>query len=340
MPKLAVVILNWNGTKFLRQYIPYLVDYSHSLAELYVIDNASTDESVAYLQLNYPQIKIIQNKENYGFAKGYNEGLKHIKATYYCLLNSDVEVTPHWVEGVIDYMETHPEVAVCQSKLLSFFNKDEFEYAGASGGYIDKYGYPFCRGRLFTTMEKDLNQYDDIAEIFWATGACMFVRAEVYYNLNGLDDDFFTHMEEIDFCWRVKNAGYKVMCYPQSVVYHYGGGTLASGSPRKTYYNFRNNLIMLFKNLPAYRLLPVFAMRFLYDILAALRFLFDSGIKDFFAVFKAHMFFIFTIAKSLKKRKYIKHNPSISKIYKKDIVIQYFFYKKRKFTDLNPIDFT
>lgn len=339
MPKTAVVILNWNGTKFLRQYLPSVVDYSLPSAEVFVIDNASTDESIAFIEQHYPQIHIVKNDKNYGFAQGYNEGLKHIEAEYYCLLNSDVEVSPAWLDSIITFMDTHKEVAVCQPKLLSYLHKDEFEYAGAAGGFIDKYGYPFCRGRLFTCMEKDKGQYDDIAELFWATGACMFVRSDIYRSLGGLDDDFFTHMEEIDFCWRVKNAGYRVMCYPKSVVYHYGGGTLQTGSPKKTYYNFRNNLIMLYKNLPTHRLFPVFCMRFFYDIIAALRFLFDSGIRDFFAVFKAHLSFIKGFKKSVAKRRMLQNKPYCTKMYKKDIILQYFFLKKKKYSDLNPNDF-
>lgn len=339
MPNVAVVILNWNGTKFLRQYLPFVVDYTLASADVYVIDNASTDDSVEYIREHYPQVKLVINDENYGFAKGYNEGLKHIDAEYYCLLNSDVEVTPDWVDSLIEFMDNNKEVAVCQPKLLSYLHKDEFEYAGAAGGFIDKYGYPFCRGRLFSTMEKDEGQYDDIAELFWATGACMFVRSDVYHSLGGLDDDFFTHMEEIDFCWRVKNAGYKVMCFPQSKVYHYGGGTLKTGSPQKTFYNFRNNLIMLYKNLPANRLFPVFCMRFIYDIIAALRFLLDNGKNDFIAVFKAHISFLATFKTSMNKRKQLQHPTFISKMYKKDIIIQYFFLKKKKYTDLNQNDF-
>ncbi len=340
MLKTAVVILNWNGIKFLKQFIPKLVAYSNTETGLFVIDNASTDDSNEFLRSNYPQISIIHNKENLGFAKGYNEGLKHIEAEYYCLLNSDVEVTPDWDKDIVEFMDKHPEVGVCQSKLLSFIHKDEFEYAGASGGYIDMLGYPFCRGRLFTTMEKDYHQYDDIAEVFWASGACMFVRKQIYHQLNGLDDDFFTHMEEIDFCWRVKSANYKVMCFPQSVVYHYGGGTLAMGSPKKTFYNFRNNLIMLYKNLPTNQLFRVFTLRFFLDVVAACRFLFDTGVKDFVAVFKAYVDFIWTIKKTHQKRKQITHQTKdLTKIYKRIIIIQYFLLKKTKFSDLNKEDF-
>lgn len=340
MPKLAVVILNWNGIKFLNQYIPFIVNNTSSQAEIYVIDNASTDDSVTFLKENYPKIHIVINKENYGFAKGYNEGLKFINAEYYCLLNSDVEVTPNWDKGIIDFMDKNQEVAVCQPKLLSYFHKDEFEYAGAAGGYIDKNGYPFCRGRLFTTMEKDEGQYDKNYEIFWATGACMFVRSNIYQQLGGLDDDFFTHMEEIDFCWRVKNHGYKVMYYYDAFVYHYGGGTLATGSPRKTFFNFRNNLIMLYKNLPAERLLPVFFTRIIFDFVAAVRFLFDSGIHDSMAVLKAHFAFWRTFSISRRKRNIIKHNQSISMMYKRNIIVQYFFRHKTKYSDLDQKDFT
>jgi len=340
MRKLAVVILNWNGINFLKQYIPFIVDYTSLQSDIYVIDNASTDNSVSFLKEKYPQVHIIINNDNYGFAKGYNEGLKFIEAEYYCLLNSDVEVTPYWDAGIIEFMDAHNEVAVCQPKLLSYFHKDEFEYAGAAGGFIDKNGYPFCRGRLFTSMEKDYGQYDNNCELFWATGACMFVRSKIYNELNGLDDDFFTHMEEIDFCWRVKNYGYKVMYYSNSVVYHYGGGTLAKGSPKKTYYNFRNNLIMLYKNLPTNRLIPVFFMRFIFDIIAAIRFLFDSGFQDSIAVVKAHFAFWSNYSNNRKKRININQKKLTSMIYKKNIVFQYFFLHKTKFTDLNDHDFS
>ena len=339
MPQLAVVILNWNGIELLQKYIPSVVTHTANTTEIYVIDNASTDKSVAFLKDNYPQIKIIVNNENYGFAKGYNEGLKQIEAEYYCLLNSDVEVTPNWDISILSFMENNKDVAVCQPKLLSYLQKDEFEYAGAAGGFIDKYGYPFCRGSLFSTMEKDKGQYET-NEIFWATGACMFVRSSIYHDLGGLDDDFFTHMEEIDFCWRVKSRGYKVVCCSDSYVFHYGGGSLAMGSPRKTFYNFRNNLIMLYKNLPSKRLFPVFFMRFIYDFIAALRFLLDSGVADCKAVFKAHISFYKSISSTKIKRKNIKQSITIGGIYQKNIMIQYFFFKKKKFTDLNTKDFS
>ncbi len=339
MSKLAVVILNWNGSKLLQKYIPSVVEYTSNRSNIYVIDNASTDNSIDFLKTNYPQIKIIINNENYGFAKGYNEGLKHIEAEYYCLLNSDVEVTENWDISILSFMENNKDVAVCQPKLLSYTQKDKFEYAGAAGGFIDKYGYPFCRGRLFTTIEKDEGQYNN-SEIFWATGACMFVRAAIYHDLGGLDDDFFTHMEEIDFCWRVKNNGYKIMCCADAHVFHYGGATLTMSSPRKTFYNFRNNLIMLYKNLPKKRLVPVFIMRFIYDFIAAFRFLLDSGFLNFTAVFKAHLSFYKSLAYNKERRKKTKHTHAISCIYKKDIIMQYFFFKKKKFTDLDINDFT
>ncbi|NLJ81946.1 MAG: glycosyltransferase family 2 protein [Bacteroidales bacterium] len=340
MVKLAVVVLNWNGIKFLKQYMPSIVEYTSKNTKIYVIDNASIDDSVSFLKENFPSVHIVLNADNYGFAKGYNEGLKHIQAEYYCLLNSDIEVTPNWDEGVIEFMDKHKDVAVCQPKLLALLQKDEFEYAGAAGGFIDKNGYPFCQGRLFSTMEKDTGQYNDNREIFWATGACMFVRSHIYHSLGGLDDDFFTHMEEIDFCWRVKNQGHKVMYYADSVVYHYGGGTLATGSPKKTYYNFRNNLVMLYKNLPSNRLFSVFCFRFIFDIIAGARFLIDSGINDTLAVIKAYGSFWANYSHNRRKRKQTVQQKHTTMMYKKNIVFQYFILKKTKFTDLNQQDFT
>ena len=223
---IAVVILNWNGREFLRKFLPSVILHSSSVAEVIVADNASTDSSVEFLQQNFPQVRIITNLTNGGFAKGYNDALAEVAADYYILLNSDIEVTPHWIEPVIKLMESDPLIAACQHKLRSYHQPEKFEYAGAAGGFIDKYGYPFCRGRIFQDIETDNGQYDDVKEIFWATGACMFVKADLYRQFGGLDADFFAHMEEIDFCWRLKNGGYKIMYCPESIVYHVGGGTL------------------------------------------------------------------------------------------------------------------
>ena len=339
MKKVAVVILNWNGKKFLEEFLPPLIAHTPSWAELVVADNASTDNSIAFVKERFPEIRIIINEENYGFAKGYNVALRQIEAEYYCLLNSDIEVAPNWIEPVIDYLDNHPDVAICQPKLLSFSDKGNFEYAGASGGFLDKYGYPFCRGRMFDTMEEDKHQYDDIVEIFWATGACMFARASLYHELGGLDDDFFAHMEEIDFCWRAKNAGHKVMCCPEAVVYHVGGGSLPKSSPRKTFLNFRNNIILLYKNLPKQRLFWVFFVRFVLDNVAALRFLFGGSFGDFKAVYRAYFSFYGSFRKNARKRKGIKHQH-VSEIYNKSIVFDYYLRGKKYFSDLKKSEFS
>ena len=293
--KVAVVILNWNGRKFLEQFLPGVINNSKGQAEVIIADNASTDDSVSFLKNNFPRIRIIQNRINGGFARGYNDALAQVDAKYFVLLNSDIEVTPNWIQPVINLMESDKQIAACQPKLMSFYNREKFEYAGAAGGYIDKYGYPFCRGRLFQTMEGDGGQYDDETEIFWATGACLFVRSDIYKELGGLDEQFFAHMEEIDFCWRVKNHGYKIMYCPDSTVYHVGGGTLPNKSWKKTYLNMRNNNIMLYKNLPDNRLYKVFIARLVLDGVAAIKFLFDGGFMDLFAVVKAHWDFFFMI---------------------------------------------
>ena len=241
MSLVAVVILNWNGKKYLEQFLPSLIEHTGSDAEIVVADNASTDDSLSFLKTNFPSIRVIQNTTNGGFARGYNLALKQVEADYYVLLNSDIEVTANWLKPVISMMEQDEKIGACQPKIRSFHHRNSFEYAGAAGGYIDEYGYPFCRGRLFLTIEEDNGQYDDTVEISWASGACMFVRSRLFHQLGGLDDDFFAHMEEIDFCWRLHNYGYRVMYCPGSTVYHIGGGTLPKASWRKTYFNFRNN---------------------------------------------------------------------------------------------------
>jgi len=285
--KIAIVILNWNGRGMLQQFLPSVMAHRGN-AQVIVADNGSTDDSVAFLQRQYPDIQLIQLDKNYGFAGGYNMALQQVEADYYVLLNSDVECTPHWIEPVVEMMESQPQVAVAQPKLLMYDQKDTFEYAGGAGGYIDRYGYPFCRGRLFSTLEKDHSQYDDPCDIFWATGAAMFVRASVWKELGGLDADFFAHMEEIDFCWRTHLAGYRVAYCPSSVVYHVGGGTLPKSSPFKTELNFRNNLSMLYKNLPPRRRECVLALRIFLDHVAAFKFLFQGHSGEYRAVRKAH----------------------------------------------------
>ena len=339
MTKLAIVILNWNGKKFLEQFLPTLIAHTPSWAEIIIADNASTDDSVAFLQSQYPPLRLIQNDQNYGFAGGYNQALAQVQAEYYCLLNSDIEVTAQWVEGIVDYMDTHQEVGICQPKLLSWHNRQQFEYAGAAGGFIDKYGYPFCRGRIFNNIETDNGQYDDICEIFWATGACLFVRSTLFHQVGGLDADFFAHMEEIDFCWRVKHLGYKVMYYPYSHVFHIGGGTLPKSSPQKTYLNFRNDMLLLYKNLPKKKWLAVFIVRVFLDWIAALKFLTGKGgWQEFYAVFRARRDF-YKMRKATKQKSQYSKNE-VSNIYNKSIVWTYYGQKITQFSHLPKENFT
>ena len=293
MDKIAVVILNWNGASMLRQYLGDVIRYSvDDEAMVYVADNASTDDSVEMLRSEYPQVKVILLEKNWGFAEGYNKALSQIEAEYYVLLNSDVKVTHHWLQPLVEFMDAHRDVAACQPKLLSIIDTDSFEYAGACGGFIDLYGYPFCRGRVFNTIERDKGQYDTAMPILWATGACMMIRSSDYWNAGGFDGRFFAHNEEIDLCWRLRLLGRKVYCIPDSAVFHLGGGTLPKSNPMKTYLNFRNNLTMLYKNLPDRELRKVMRMRFWLDWLAALQMLvLGRSIGDFKAVIKARMAF-------------------------------------------------
>ncbi|MBP5613164.1 MAG: glycosyltransferase family 2 protein [Bacteroidales bacterium] len=332
--KTAVVILNWNGSRLLRAFLPSVMAHTGGDAAVYIADNASTDDSIYYVRENFPEAHLILLDKNYGFAEGYNRALMSLDAEYFCLLNSDMEVDAGWADAAIAYLDSHPDTAVCQPKLLSQLEKDRFEYAGAAGGFIDRYGYPFCRGRIFNTLEKDNGQYDQECEVFWATGACMFVRAEVYRKLGGLDADFFAHMEEIDFCWRVWNAGYKVVCCPGSVAYHLGGATLPKSSSRKTYLNFRNNWLMLYKNLPKNRLLPVFTVRWIGDVAASFRFLLSTGWGDFHAVYKAHRAFFRMLPDTRKKRALLTPARRISCLYPGRLVFDYFLFGKKKFGQL------
>ena len=293
MNKIAIVILNWNGVDMMRRYLTDVVNYSIvDNAVVYVADNASTDDSVEMLRSEYPQVKVILLEKNWGFAEGYNKALSQIEAEYYVLLNSDVKVTHHWLQPLVEFMDAHRDVAACQPKLLSIIDTDSFEYAGACGGFIDLYGYPFCRGRVFNTIERDKGQYDTAMPILWATGACMMIRSSDYWNAGGFDGRFFAHNEEIDLCWRLRLLGRKVYCIPDSAVFHLGGGTLPKSNPMKTYLNFRNNLTMLYKNLPDSELRKVMRMRFWLDWLAALQMLvLGRSIGDFKAVIKARMAF-------------------------------------------------
>lgn len=290
--KVAIVILNWNGAKMLATYLPSVINYSRDEAEIFVADNASTDDSISWLSQHYPMVKQIALDRNWGFAEGYNKALGHIDAEYYILLNSDIEVTHHWLTPLIEFMDAHPQVAACQPKLLSVFDHDQFEYAGACGGFIDRYGYPFCRGRIFQTVENDDGQYDDSCKIAWATGACLMIRSRDYWEAGGLDGRFFAHSEEIDLCWRLRSRGRDIYCVPDSQVYHVGGGTLPKNNPMKTFLNFRNNLTMLYKNLNDKDLKHVMRVRWWLDYLAALQMLLlEHHWGDCRAVFKARKAF-------------------------------------------------
>lgn len=334
----AIVILNWNGKVFLEQFLPSVIKYSNG-ATIYVADNLSTDESNLFLEAHYPQVQIIKNEDNFGFAQGYNIALKQIEADYYILLNSDVEVTENWIDPIIYLMEQDKTIAACQPKILDYKKPSDFEYAGAAGGFIDKYGYPFCRGRLFNTIELDHHQYDDAIEVFWATGACMFVRANAFWEVDGFDNDYFAHMEEIDLCWRMKNIGYKVYVEPKSYVYHVGGGTLNKINPKKTYLNFRNNLITLIKNANSSNLFFKLIYRMLLDGIAAYKFLLEGNGLHFIAVAKAHFAFYAMLPATLHKRKVMLQKKGFaftkSAILPENIVFQYFLSGIKQFSQFD-----
>ncbi len=334
----AVVILNFNGKKLLQKFLPAVI--KHSLqATIYVADNASTDDSISFLKAEFPTVKLIELKKNHGFAKGYNQALKEVKADYFVLLNSDVEITSNWIEPIINLMETDKTIAASQPKILAYNAKDEFEYAGACGGFIDKYGYPFCRGRIFDTLEKDTAQYNQPLEVFWATGACMFVRANIFNDLKGFDDFYFAHMEEIDLCWRIKNQQHKIMVVPQSLVYHVGGGTLNKLSPQKTFLNFRNSLISLTKNNASGSLFFKIMTRLILDGVAGIKFFIEGNPLHTWAIIKAHFSFYGNFKSTLQLRKEIKsaqnYKPSNNQIYQSSIVFDYYIKKKKFFSDLN-----
>jgi GT2 family glycosyltransferase len=335
--KVAVVILNWNGKHFLETFLPSVLMHSPQAA-VYVADNQSADGSVEYLKTHFPSVTVIVNPGHEGFAKGYNTALKQIEAEYYVLLNSDVEVTAQWLEPVIRLMDAQPSIAACQPKILDYNNRKKFEYAGAAGGFIDKYGYPFCRGRLFNELEEDRQQHNNPIETFWATGACMIVRAELFWKAGAFDDDYFAHMEEIDVCWRMKNLGYKMYTEPASVVYHVGGGTLNKLSPRKTFLNFRNNLITYTKNAAPDFLLLRILFRIILDGVAAFKFLLEGHGSHFIAVIKAHVSYYGHLPSTLKKRKAMKALPGFkhtnSCIYQKNIVYRHFIKHVKTWSEL------
>ncbi|WP_417941664.1 glycosyltransferase family 2 protein [Flavobacterium sp. RS13.1] len=326
MDKIAVVILNWNGIKLLEQFLPSVIRFSPDAA-IYVADNASTDDSLKFVQHHFPTVKIIKNTGNHGFAKGYNDALKEVNAEIYALVNSDIEVTENWLKPIIETFEAEKQTAIIQPKILDFKNKEYFEYAGAGGGFIDKYGYPFCRGRIFDTIEKDKGQYDDACEIFWASGACFFIRKEVYDELEGFDESFFAHQEEIDLCWRAANEGHIIKYHPKSVVYHVGGATLQQGNPKKTYLNFRNSLLMLVKNLPKRELFFIILFRMILDGIAGIRFLTQGKLKHTLAVLHAHFSFYCMSVSYLKKRK----DFQIQKYYTVKSIVFIYYIKKLTF---------
>ena len=327
--KVAVVILNWNGKQLLEKFLPTVVAHSQD-ADIYVADNASTDDSVSFVKANFPSVYVIQNKVNGGYAKGYNDALKQIKADVFCLLNSDVEVTEHWLQPIISTFNKYRNTAIIQPKLLDYNRRDYFEYAGAAGGFIDKYGYPYCRGRIFDTLERDEGQYND-ADIFWASGACLFIRSQVFQKLNGFDESFFAHMEEIDVCWRAHNLGYAIRYVKDSVVYHVGGATLKNSNPKKTFLNFRNSLFTLTKNASG-NLFSLIFVRLLLDGLAALKFLIEFKFLHILAILKAHFSFYSHLPRLLKQRKQLENSYNYYQI--SSIVWTYFVRKRKEFNCL------
>ena len=327
--KIAVVILNWNGKELLEQFLPSVIDYSKD-ATIYVADNASTDNSVAFVKDQFPNVKIIENKINGGYAKGYNDALRFVDEDIFCLLNSDIEVTPNWLDPILDTFNTETETAIIQPKILDYKDKTKFEYAGAAGGFIDKYGYPYCRGRIFNTIETDTNQYPN-SNIFWASGACFFIRKQVFNQLNGFDESFFAHQEEIDLCWRAFNLNYKAKYVSESTVFHVGGATLNATNPQKTYLNFRNSLFNITKNASGYLFSLIFT-RLVLDGIAGIQFLYQLKIKHFFAILKAHFSFYFNLKKLLKQRKNLPQQKGYFSV--KSIVYSYFIKKKTIFSKL------
>lgn len=337
--RIAIVILNWNGVKLFPDFLPSILEHSQGEnIEIIVADNGSNDNSLAYLETNFPSIRLIDLENNYGFAKGYNLALEKIEADYFVLVNSDVKVEKGWIAPCIKQFENDKRIAAVQPKVLSFNQPENFEYAGAAGGFIDKFGYPFCRGRILDHVEKDENQYNTASEIFWATGACMFVRAETFKNAGGLDADFWAHMEEIDLCWRLKNQGYKIVYEPQSVIYHLGGGSLEYGNPKKVYLNFRNNLFMLYKNLPEKSFKRTLFLRMVLDGAAAAKFFLSFEFAAFGAVVRAHAAFYKSWPLLKAKRKELQKLAIVNKheqMFHQSIMWKFFLQKKHKFTDLN-----
>jgi GT2 family glycosyltransferase len=338
MIKTALVILNWNGLGYLKQFLGTVCKHTDNDSIIYVADNGSTDGSSDWVSENFSNVKLIRLDKNFGFAGGYNRALEQLDAEYYVLINSDIETTDGWLRPLIRYMESNPDVASCQPKIMSYVKRDHFEYAGAAGGFIDKYGYPFCRGRIFNITEKDRGQYNTVTDILWSSGACMLVRAEAWKKCGGLDDDFFAHMEEIDLCWRFNNAGYRVTCIPESVVYHVGGGALPYNSPFKTYLNFRNNLFLLYKNLPDNNFRRIIFIRKILDGLAALLFISKGDFGAVRSIWNAHIDYYKSLQVLKVKRKMVKPiNTSMEsgkQILNKSIVFEFYMKGRKTFSSL------
>jgi GT2 family glycosyltransferase len=340
LPKVAVVILNWNGKKYLHDFLPSVMASTYPNIEVVVGDNASSDGSVQFLKENYPTISVLTNDQNYGFTGGYNRILSRVEADYYVLLNSDIEVVPGWIEPVVKLMESDDLIAAAAPKIKSFRQKTHFEHAGAAGGFIDKFGYPFCEGRIFFEIEEDKGQYEVSKEVFWGSGAALFIKKKYWDECRGFDERFFAHMEEIDLCWRLKNMGLKVMYCAESEVYHVGGGTLDTESPFKTYLNFRNNLVLLKKNLPFSRAIIIIPIRFIFDLMALLRFVTEGKYKNAWAVSKAHQNFVRRLfTKNITSVKSRHRNYNLKGMYNRSIVLDFFLRKKTHFIDLDPKDF-
>jgi GT2 family glycosyltransferase len=329
--KIAVVILNWNGKELLKKFLPSVISHSAE-ATVYVADNASTDDSIEFLRKNFPQVSIIQNEINGGYAKGYNDALRNLNEDIFILLNSDIEVTAGWLRPIIAIFEHAPKVGAVQPKILDFNNKSYFEYAGAAGGFIDKYAYPFCRGRIFEEIEKDKGQYDQDETIFWASGACLAIRKEVFLAVSGFDEDFFAHQEEIDLCWRLYNLGYSIRYASKSTIYHVGGATLSSINPMKTFFNFRNSLYLIIKNVPSPQVTSVLIIRMLLDGIAAFRFLGQGKFNHFFAVFRAHMNFYSSFSAMWKKRKKFPKKGQYFRI--RSVVYAHYLRGSKKYSEI------
>lgn len=330
--KIAVVILNWNGRNLLEKFLPSIVKYSHN-AEVIVADNASDDDSVSWLKETYPEVRIIQNKSNGGYARGYNEALQNVDADVLALVNSDIEVSENWLYSIENLFQKDENTAVIQPKILDYKDKSKFEFAGAGGGFIDKLGYPYCRGRVFTKIEEDLGQFDNESEIFWASGACFFIKKDVFNELGGFDEDYFAHMEEIDLCWRVHNMGKKVMYSPKSVVYHVGGATLKESNPHKSYLNFRNSLYTVLKNAPKKSVVFLILARLILDAVAGVKFLLEGIPLHTWAIVKSHFSFYRNLPKMIKKRR--DTNNSSNKYYiHKSVVFQFYILGRKYFTNL------